>query len=317
MRGWLCVMAVGMLAGCMAARGETAPDRVELGVDVALSRGESDWEIVFFEDLFGEGRSILKWEDLDAATYGLHGIVNLSPWFSLAAAYAEGDIEDARNTDTDTISDIFLGVDDFVFSRSESDTDGELESLQGDIRFHLDQLKEFAGWPGRLYLLVGYQTYDENLRDRNGVQTIIDEEVVEEPFDGLDNTFDFSWSAVRVGAGGTFELTPTLAIRAQGALLLNVEYEGEGYWNLRDEFRATPPNFIQEGDDGNGADLRASLAWRPLPNLLLEGGLWHLRWQVEEGFDRTFFADGTAADSQLVSAESKRTGGFLSASVLF
>lgn len=319
MRGW----CIGVLAACCVAvaggtsAAEPRRDQVEIGVDVSATRGESEWEILFFQDLLGEGRSILEWEDLDAETYGLHGVIALGRWFSVAAAYAEGDIEDGKNTDTDTISDVLLALDDFVFSESRADTDGELESLQGDLRFHLDALKEFQGWPGSLYLLVGYQSYDENLRDRNGVQTVVDEESVDEPFDGLDNTFDFSWSAVRFGIGGTLEITPSLAIRAQGAALVNVEYEGEGYWNLRDDFRDEPPNFIQEGDSGTGADVRASVAWRALENLLVEAGVWHMRWRVDEGFDRTFFDDGTAADSILVRAESRRTGGFISASVVF
>ncbi len=312
------VMAVLTIGWTGAWAAGTAPrDSVELGADAYVTRGESSWEIIFAQDLFGEGRSILEWEDLDAELYGLHGVVRFGRLISVAAAYAEGDIEGGRNTDTDTISDAFLGLQDFVFSESKADTDGDLESLQGDVRFHLDAIEGFAGWPGQLYVLVGYQTYDENLRDRNGVQTVVNEEAVNEPFDGLENTFDFSWSAVRLGVGGTFELTETLAVRAQAAALLNVEYEGEGYWNLRDDFRDTPPSFIQEGDSGSGADLRASLAWRALPHLLLEAGVWYVSWQVDEGFDRTFFDDGTSAESILDSAESERAGGFLSGAVVF
>lgn len=315
---WLVV--AGVLAGAWTtARAEpgAAPDLVEVGVDVSAGSGASEWEIIFFQDFLGEGRSILDWKDLEAETRGLHGIVNIGRWVSVAAAYAEGDIKGGQATDTDTISDALLGLDNFVFSESEADTDGELTALQGDLRFNLDALPGIGDWPGRLYVLLGYQAYEENLRDRNGVQTVVDEEPYADPIEGLDNTFDFTWNAVRVGAGGSVDLADTLALRAQAAALVNVEYEGEGYWNLREDFRATPPSFIQRGDHGTGADLRISLAWRPLAHLLLEIGVWHMRWQVDEGFDRTFFADGTSADSILVRAESERTGGFVSGSVVF
>lgn len=315
----LLLAAVLAWAGVTAARGggAVAPGLAEVGVDVSSSRGESGWEIIFYQDFFGEGRSILSWEDLDADVVGVHGVVHLGRWVSVAAAYGEGDIEGGRNTDTDTVSDWLLGLDEFTFSESTADTDGELQTLQGDVRFHLDAFQGFVGWPGMLYLLLGYQSYEENLRDRNGVQTIIDEERVSEPIPGLDATFDFRWEAARLGVGGSFDLTRTLALRAQAAALVGVSYEGEGYWNLREDFRAAPPNFVQEGDDGTGADLRLSLAWRPFEHLLLEAGVWHMRWRVEEGIDRTFFSDGTYADSILVTAESERTGGFLSAALAF
>ena len=314
---WLVV--AGALAGWTDARGDgiATRDIVEVGVDLSVSSGESNWEIIFFQDFLGEGRSILDWKDLEAETRGLHGLVHIGRWVSVAAAYAEGDIKGGRATDTDTISDALLGLNEFVFSESEADTDGELTALQGDLRFNLDALPGIGDWPGQLYVLAGYQTCEENLRDRHGVQTIVDEEPRFDPIAGLDNTFDFAWNAVRVGMGGTVRLSDALEMRAQAAALVNVEYEGEGYWNLREDFRTTPPSFIQRGDHGTGADLRISLAWRPLAHLLLEVGAWHTRWQVDEGFDRTFFADGTSADSILVRAESERSGGFISGSVAF
>jgi len=289
----------------------------EVGVDLFTTHGESEWEVIFLDDEFGFGRSNLKWRDLDGELYGLHGVANLGRWFSVAAAYAEGDLEGGPVTDSDVLSDAFLGVDNYLFSESKSDIAGDVQLYHIDLRLQLEAMEGLAQWPARLYLLAGYQRYDEDIRMRQGVQTVVNEEPVQEPIEGLNSTFDFEWKAYRIGLGGAFGLADTLTLRLQAVALVGVDFEGAGYWNLRDDFRSEAPSFEHEGNGGSGTDLRIVLAWRPLPALLLETGLWQISMDIKDGQERLYLADGSTEELPVSSVETRRTGGFITASLCF
>lgn len=316
--GWLALAGVTLAGAAQPAAPDPRPIVLfEAGADAMISGGISEWEILFENTALTEGRSILSWEELDAETYGFHARVGLGRWFSVAGAYAEGDIEGGRNTDTDTYSDFIYGLDTFTFSESEADTDGDVEFYHADLRFHIHPWQVLRSWPGELYLLVGYSRYEENLLDQNGVQTIVNEERVNIPIDGLASTFDFEWEALRVGAGGTLQIVPRVRLKAEAALLVNVKYRGEGFWNLRDDFKPTPPNFIQSGKDGTGLEAQAAVAWKPWEHVEFELGVQGLWYGVEDGVDRLTFADGEVVESELDYAHTGRVGFYLGATVLF
>lgn len=313
-------LAMTLVLGLLArAEGVTRVPRGagEIGLDAHVTHGESEWEIVFVDDGYNFGRSNLKWRDLDGELYGFHAAANLCAWFTVAGAYASGDLDGGPGTDSDLLTSAYYGLDQFLFSESKSDVSGDVELYHLDLRLHLDALPQLADWPARLYLLLGYQRYDEDLRMRQGVQTVINEEPASEPIENLNSTFDFEWNAYRVGVGGVFSLTDELAFQLQAVAMVGVEFDGAGYWNLRSDLQATPPSFYNEGDGGGGADLRASLAWRPHPAVRLEAGFWQITMDIKDGRQRVYLADGTRVEQPVSTAETRRTGGFATAAWLF
>lgn len=309
-----------LLVGLSAGAGELTREARglgEVGLDLYTTHGESEWEIVFVDDVFNYGRSNLKFRDLDGEVYGLHAGVNLGPWFTLAGAYATGDLEGGPVTDSDVLSSAFFAVDNFLFSESKSDVSGDLDLYHIDLRLHMDALPQLAHWPARLYLFIGYQQYDEDLHIRQGLQTVIDEEPVSEPIDGLNSRYDFEWNAYRIGIGGVYSLTDTVTLRLQAAALADIELDGQGYWNLREDFRSSPPSFRHEGEGGSGSDLRAAIGWRPVHALLLEAGFWQIKMEVHDGRERLYLADGSREEIPLSTAETRRTGGFVTATLQF
>ena len=161
------------------------PDpRFQIGLSTAFSTGESAWEISFIEEdpMFGfvRGRSRLEWEDLKSIVYRVQAEYRITSWLRVDGAYAFGDIDDGKNTDTDWLTG--LARRDFVFSQSIADTSGDLSMIDLNIYLRLNKVYDLS-WVGGVWdAFLGYQYHKEDLRDRNGVQTIFIEEIMNDPF---------------------------------------------------------------------------------------------------------------------------------------
>jgi hypothetical protein len=326
MRAWK-VWGIGLLLGATgAATGMTVPGermegeaRVQISGDIWISRGASEWEVSFFDwdDFLGEGtgRSLLKWEDLDSIVYRLAGVYRVNDWLALEAAFGFGTIDDGRNTDTDWLTT--ARVNNFVYSQSIADTDGDLSLFELTAAFRLNRLMNMSRIGGEWDFLFGYSYYEESVGDRNGIQTIEYGQPVYESFSDLDSTFDFQWRMFRLGLRGETEVGDKWRLRGQFAALLGIAYEGEGFWNLRDDFRAESPNFVQEASGGVGFDLAASLAYQFTPRFYAELGYRLLSLRVRDGSDYIYFADGGQGYSDLDDVRSTRHGAFIGVGAAF
>lgn len=294
---------------------------VRLGVDYWLSTGESEWEISGADGFFaGDAfRSELTWEDLDSPMALLRADVPLADGIRIEGLYGFGDIDDGTNRDRDWVTVPEFGIDDELVSESIAETDGDLRLADVMVAIRVAQ-----SGGAIVEAIGGYLTFDEDLRDRNGVQTIdiSAEKDVPFAFDGLDSTFNFSWQAWKVGARVSFPIVPQLHASVLGAFLVGVTYEGEGFWNLRagpepGAFREQSPNFEQEADGGTGRELVAELRWSPSPRFALRGGYRVLSMSAEDGDDITYFSDGSAGRSDLDNVETTRRGFFAGAELVF
>lgn len=297
----------------LAAHAAFAQGPVRLGADLWMSSGESTWDISGFEGFLDDSfRSELKWEETDSAMIVVRADMPLAPGLRVEGEYGFGSIDDGRNRDRDWISSPLFAIDDELISESVAETDGDLRLASASLAF---RVAADARSGSSLDLIAGYLTFTEDLRDRNGTQTLdlLGDEPTPYPLDGLDSTFDFSWQAWRIGARVEFPLANRLRVSLFGAALVGVAYEGEGYWNLRvddgpDGFRDRAPNFEQEADGGFGHEFAAELRWQATPALALRGGYRLLSMSAEDGTDTTYFSDGTAGESDLDEVSTVRDG---------
>ena len=138
-----------------------------------------------------------------------------------------------------------------------------------------------------------------------------------EPFYGLNSKYAFDWSALRAGIAGMIPIGRRLEVRASYAYIFNAEYRGEAFWNLRTDFRSTPPNFVHDADGGTGSELKISLAYHPTRLVFVEGGFWSIKLEAKNGIDTVYLADGSALSSKLDKVTSKREGAFAGIGVKF
>lgn len=284
----------------------------EIGLATWISTGESSWDISFrgFEPGLGafRGRSRLEWEDLDSLLHRLHAEFRFSPVFSLSAAYGFGDIDDAEGTDTDWFDS---DTGSIVLAQSVADTRGDITLIDIDGHIHLNELVDLGGLPGVWDVVVGYRYYEEDLNDRNGAMTVLLGDPVDIPFGGLDSTYRFEWSAIRLGLRGEVPVMDRVRAKGEVAGLVGIRYEGEGFWNLREDFINESPNFRHKATAGTGAELKASLAYDFTPSFYGELGFWWFRMEAEDGTDQTFFADGETGVANLDEVKTTRYGVFL------
>lgn len=287
--------------------------RFKIGLETWISSGEGDWEISFIEadPSYGDiaGRSKLEWKNLDSTIFRAVAEARVTPWLRINAAYGLGDIDSGRNTDTDWIG--LADGPEFLLFQSVADTRGDMSLFNIDFLFRLNELLSMNGEIGYWDLVLGYQYYEDRLRDRNGVQMVDFGDDVRIPFDGLDSTYDFEWSAFRFGIRGAYPVIDRLTAKISALLFFGMDYQGEGYWNLRDDFQGDSPNFVHETDKGYGTEVRLSMQYDLTANIYAEVGYWALNLRGRDGTDITHFVDGTHGVAELDSVHTVRDGFFI------
>ncbi len=316
--GWMPALGVSPATGSSDVTYAPLP-WVELGAGFWLSRGESAWQISFFEldDELGRlrGRSRLEWDSLDVFMLRVHGTLRVAPWMRVYASYGFGDVVGGRNTDTDWIG--ALDEPDNLQFRSVADTSGEVHMLDMRLAFRISEWINIGDGRGNWDIVFGYRQVEEDLRDRRGVMTVLDGERVRQPFPDLNSTYSFDWRSLLVGLEGEFELADRLRARGLVLILYGTQYRGEGFWNLRDDFRAEPPNFIHRASGGAGVELKLSVLYDITPNVFAEAGLWRFQMRNKDGTDRLFLADGEEATTSLDWVRTVRQGYFMSVGARF
>ncbi|MDA1257105.1 MAG: hypothetical protein O3C10_04585 [Chloroflexi bacterium] len=293
---------------------------ITLSADLWYTMGESSWEIFFGEIDAGVGPFIgtsrLEFEDLDGPVFVLSADAQLLQWLSLRGRVGFGEADDGEGTDTDFILAPRSAFGQSTISESRFDTDSDIENF--DISLHA-RVSEWgaASDQGHLEVFIGYQHAEEELRLRNGVQSIITDDKVSRTFDDiLDSRFDFEWSGLRIGAGTAFQFNETIWLEMSAAYLADVDYDGEGFWNLRDDLKATAPNFVQSGGSGDGFDVEIAVTVAELfENVNVRAGYRWTEWQVDGGQDRVFTAAGEVLSTSLSEATSERHGFFIGAGI--
>ncbi len=282
---------------------------VTLTVAPWLTTAYGQWEV---QGVTQDGvvRSRLEWDRLDSALLLIKGRVQLAPAIALGGSYASGNVSDGRNTDSDSLQPP-LSLNDYLFSRSESATDGDTQLY--DVNFYLDLLRlsratTRAGQ--RFELFVGYQDYRDRLTDRRGVQTFLNDRTVNQPFpdQGVNARYEFHWQAARLGVQLQTPIAPRVAISGSAALLALVQQNGDGAWTMRDDLRQNGPNLRNESRDGVGFDVDGAFSFALTPALDLTAGARWIALADNSGHLTVYYADGGSAQMEQTSISSSRIG---------
>jgi hypothetical protein len=264
--------------------------------------GEGSWELSFG---YG-GKSKLEFKDIDSNMF-LVG-ARIRPYLNFITIdfrYGFGSISSGKGIDSDWI-------DDELFSKSSSEIDGDTKYWSLDLNVLILPYRRKTGKPLHLVTLEafsGWFHYEDNLEITNGVQLT----PPTGSFSGLKSSYDFKWEGLRVGLKYEWDFIkkPSLLLYGMGikiipAILLLVKYEGEGTWNLRDDF-AQNPSFEQEAD-GYGFEGQIGLFYSPFKHFKIVLAYSVIQLEAKNGKDVTFFSDGTTGDSYLNTVKSDRHG---------
>lgn len=277
--------------------------------------GDGSWQVSFPYDGIAN-KSRLEWEEIDGPLY-MAG-VKIKPYshaLTLDLQYGDGEIEGGRGTDSDLYGDLVL--------ESKADTEGDSKYYSADLYLLVyPDLGETIGWgkSERLYtddlkveLFFGWFYYEDSLLLTDGVVTEDPFGVAgfTGPFPGLESQYEFRWDGFRVGFQAERELADnpwdSHGIKFKFAYFFMVDYEGEGIWNLRADFRQDP-SFRHEGDNGFGFECLLGLYWEPVRHIRFNLDYRYFLIRVEHGTDTTFFSDGTRGRCDLDKVESTRHG---------
>ncbi len=282
--------------------------RAALGVQSWFSSADAKWKISI---PYSTGRleSELNFNNIDSPLIIFFGAGKLSDSVSFDLVYGTGSIAGGRAIDTDRfIPDVGAGS---VLSESSSDITGDVRMLGGNIYFNNSRLARPK--EGRWGIVAGFLHYEDNLTIRNGTQTV----PPLGPFGGLDSSYDFSWTAVRIGITRQAALAKSFFYSGVLSVYPYAVYRGEGYWNLRttgpNAFRAQSPNFIQESSNGYGYDAALELVYAFSENAELSAGYRYFYLYARNGTDTTYFADGTEYVDRLDWVTVTRQGAYVQA----
>jgi opacity protein-like surface antigen len=283
-----------------------------LGVQGWFSQADAKWQISFpyttTAGVPGKIESRLDYRKIDSPLIIASAGGNVAPRFAFDVVYGYGSITGGRGTDTDRFLQSSGGG--LEFSRSTNSLDGDVR-LWG-INFYYNTKRFADKQAGPWGLVLGFLHYEDNLRMTNAVQT------VSVPFDGtifpvlgpfppsqvLDSTYDFSWNLLKAGVVHHAELARGLSYTGTLSVFPYVDYEGDGYWNLRagtnpSDFRLQSPNFIQKSKKGYGYEASLGLGYDVSENVELSAGYRYMYLYAGNGTDTVYFANGSAVQSTL------------------
>jgi opacity protein-like surface antigen len=115
-------------------------------------------------------------------------------------------------------------------------------------------------------------------------------------FAGLDSKYEAEWTGPWLGLDVSFQPAEKLIIH--GTFEYHwADYEAEANWNLRTDLDH-PKSFAHDAD-GEGIVLSIGLDYAVIEKFSLNLTFDYQDWSTDPGTDKTFFADGTTAKTQL------------------
>ena len=257
--------------------------------------------------------SELEYLGLESIVYEIYGGIR-SGRSALNIAYGFGSMNGGRYRDSDYLKDNRQGLYSLSTGTAEDKKWNALYYWNIDYTYRIltnDQEERF----NEIYLdmLVGYQIWHEKITMANGVQeyggTL-------GPFAGLNSTYEFIWKSVRLGLQGGLPIYKGFALKGSTIFIPYTEYEGEGIWNLRTDWKQSP-SFTHSVKGGYGTQLEASLVYHIHPVFTMGAGYRYWYIKSGKGDDITYFSNGTAGITQFNEAINERQGVFLDISYMF
>jgi len=257
-----------------------------------------DWNIA--GDINGNNPNILselEWEGLESFQLKIANKTVFNQLFLLSGSLAYGWIFDGENQDSDYLGDNRT----FEFSRSNNNSD---DGNMLDASFGLGWQLTFGRSDFIMAPVIGYSYHEQNLTMTDGYQTLSTPPITPDlgPFSGLDSTYETEWKGPFIGLDFTFRTDEKSKITPEIETFISIEYHWADYyaeadWNLRTSF-AHPKSFEHEAD-GHGIVFSAVIKFLLDYHWALNINLDYQNWSADPGADRTFFTNGTIAETQL------------------
>ena len=234
--------------------------------------------------------SELAWRDLESSFLKASTRIFLDSFYIRGSA-GYGFITSGTNQDSD-----YRGNDRTLeYSRSNNaSNDGSVWDIEGGLGYVFG-----AGSPGnRLSLMpmAGLSYHKQNLKMTDGYQTITyPGGPALGPFSGLNSTYSSRWAGPWAGADLSYVFRDLTLL---GSFEYHLAYfRAEADWNLRTNF-AHPVSFEQWAR-GTGVVISLGAEYNLGRNWSL-GGTYDMQdFHATDGTDRTFFSDGSEADTPL------------------
>lgn len=215
--------------------------------------------------------------------------------------YLIGDLElgiiiNGKNQDSDYLGDNRTRE----FSRSYNDCNGNaVFDISTALGYYLipksESTKGFS-----LSGLIGYGINSQNLLLTNGYQALwIDPDTGTPgetgPISGLNTTYKAYWTGFWIGLNLKKEIKDKIQL-IFGYKYHDIDYTGEGNWNLRSDFEH-PKSFEHEAE-GTGNVINAGIHWN-IKNSYQFKVVYSLgEWETSSGIDKTYFSDGSIIKTQ-------------------
>ncbi|MBI5186087.1 MAG: hypothetical protein HZA01_10235 [Nitrospinae bacterium] len=310
------LVAVMLLAMCSQVH---ASQEFRASLGGWYSFGKADWKISGPMDPAGGPEmfeSALDFKNLDAPLLILSAEWDACKFFSVDFQYGWNDVRDGNLVDRDFVLGPVFGPQRVLFSEARARATGNTRFIDGNLDFHVWESPE-GGLA--LDLVLGYLRYEDRLHISNGLQTVSDVSIagipiggmVEDPpleIAGLNSFYNFRWQAPKLGFKSRYDIAKKLSALGNFGFFPWIDYRGEAFWNLRPEFKSTPPNYIHKARGGTGCDIQVSLLYQALENLSLELGYRFFEMRSGRGKDTTFMEDGSRDVSDLNEVRMARRG---------
>jgi hypothetical protein len=251
-----------------------------------------DWNIA--GDINGYNPNIiseLTWDDLESFQLKISNKTTFQQLLMLRGSLAYSWIFNGENQDSDYLGDNRT----LEFSRSNNNSD---EGNMLDASFGIGWQFTFGRSDFVMAPVIGYSYHEQNLTITDGYQTIPQSG----PFPGLDSTYETEWKGPWIGLDFIFRTDEKSKITPEIETFISIEYHWADYyaeadWNLRTDF-AHPKSFEHEAD-GHGIVFSTAVKFLLDYHWVLNVNFDYQKWSTDPGADRTFFANGTIAETQL------------------
>jgi hypothetical protein len=256
-----------------------------------------DWSMAgYLREDYINVLSELIWKDIEIFQIQLNNKTIIKDTYYFRGNLSKGWIYKGSNQDTD-----YNGNDRTApWSQSKNASDGgnvfDLSLGAGyDFKFissrlHVTPLIGFSYHRQDLTITDGYQSISEPILDKDIFPAPLG------PFSGLNSTYKTEWNGPWLG----FDMTYKWQNSSQ--LILSIEYHWADYyakanWNLIERFEH--PKSFEHNADGNGIVLNTGWRSQFYGNWHFDFDLTFQRWHTDSGVDRTFFSDGSIAETRL------------------
>lgn len=216
--------------------------------------------------------------------------------------YSDSDLKSGTVRDSDWAGD--NRTDEFSRSTSDANDDGLKNlSIALGMKFRIFDHKDHY-----ITFLVGKDETKLDLVSTNGVQNIWRPELIgAAPSDfgpgdelvGLNSSYDVEFDSYWLGfKTDHFFSWGIISLRYQN---FDIDYDAKANWNLRDDF-AHPVSFTHKSD-GRGHDIELGYTYVISKHWDIYSNFRYRKWEIDAGYDQTFFADGQSAILRFNEAE--------------